>query len=290
MSATPTRLEITDATCLAIRVYRVRPLVCVAGSVHCGRTLAVAAASRLRGHQLIAGDRYTRSDERAVTWRRELCNCRRGRGAHTREGPAPACGWRRGPGTEHVKNTFNPVWYSVVRNHQEFSPVIIRRFNDTFRRHTAGPFGWFSFFRWFFFSFPFLHRGSLVGFSFFFCFLLFPSCFFCSFHFFLRFFSFRARGFRIDFFFVFVFSFVSFLFSFFPSVGTFALSFVFSFRFFPSVSFILVFCLIFFVSFIFSFHFSFVFSFFVLAVFISSPSARGFFLFFCPSQSYTKLK
>jgi hypothetical protein len=130
----------------------------------------------------------------------------------------------------------------------------------------------------------------LVGFSFFFCFLLFPSCFFCSFHFFLRFFSFRARGFRIDFFFVFVFSFVSFLFSFFPSVGTFALSFVSSFRFFPSVSFILVFCLIFFVSFIFSFHFSFVFSFFVLAVFISSPSARGFFLFFCPSQSYTKLK
>lgn len=205
MSATPTRLEITDATCLAIRVYRVRPLVCVAGSVHCGRTLAVAAASRLRGHQLIAGDRYTRSDERAVTWRRELCNCRRGRGAHTREGPAPACGWRRGPGTEHVKNTFNPVWYSVVRNHQEFSPVIIRRFNDTFRRHTAGPFGWFSFFRWFFFSFPFLHRGSLVGFSFFFLLFAVSFVFFLLFSFFPSFFLFSCSRFSYRFLFCFCF-------------------------------------------------------------------------------------
>lgn len=269
MSATPTRLEITDATCLAIRVYRVRPLVCVAGSVHCGRTLAVAAASRLRGHQLIAGDRYTRSDERAVTWRRELCNCRRGRGAHTREGPAPACGWRRGPGTEHVKNTFNPVWYSVVRNHQEFSPVIIRRFNDTFRRHTAGPFGWFSFFRWFFFSFPFLHRGSLVGFSFFFCFLLFPSCFFFA----LFIFSFVFSLFVLA-----VFVSISFLFLFFPL-------FLFSFRFFLRLVLLLYplfFLFVFFLQFP-LFWFFVLFSSFLLSSLFIFPS---FFLFSCSRFSF----
>ncbi|KAK8462236.1 hypothetical protein SEVIR_1G174501v4 [Setaria viridis] len=95
----PKRPEIPDATCL---------YACTVSPLHC-RICALRTDA--------TGPAIDRSERASGNVAPRTLQQGRER-AHTREELAPACSWRRGSGTEHVKSTLPRL---VGRSHQEFS-------------------------------------------------------------------------------------------------------------------------------------------------------------------------